>query len=81
MNIIQQTGIQTFELTNRGHHMTLTWENSYGWAMYTVNASVQAYNRGVAIPKYFATLHQVERQYKSWVGISVLASNAVGVAQ
>lgn len=42
--------------------------------MYVVNASVRAWNNGYAIPKFFGSLEAVEKHYKSWIGVSKLAS-------
>lgn len=74
MNAIQMTADNSFSLVARGCRMTLRKENDGRWVMYTVNAMVMAYNRGFATPKYFATLEDVERRYKTWRGIAALAS-------
>ncbi len=72
MNAIQQLDDNTFYLESRGNKMTLRRiHNCFGeWEMMTNNASVRAYRTpGV---KYFDDLAQVEKQYKSWRGISAL---------
>lgn len=43
--------------------------------MFTVNASVRAYNNGYALPKYFRGLEDVEKRYKSWQGIARLVES------
>lgn len=72
-NVIQMISDTEFKLTRGGHQMTLKMEQGL-WAMYTVNAAVRAWNRGHAFPKYFATLDEVESNYKSWRGIATLAT-------
>ena len=71
---IQMVDENTFKLNTRGCEMTLKRDGD-GWEMYTVNAAVKAWNRGVAIPKFFATLAEVEAKYKTWSGISSLVEN------
>jgi hypothetical protein len=72
---IVMTGEKEFKLTARGCDFTLVFDVQRNeWAMYTVNAMVRAYNRGYAIPKFFATLAEVEAKYKAWRGIAVLAA-------
>lgn len=70
-NAIQMIDENTFKLTARGSEMTLVRESGE-WVMYTVNASVRAWNNGFSIPKYFKTLADVEARYKTWRGIAVL---------
>lgn len=62
-----------YSLSSRGCEYTLKFENGR-WAMYVVNAAVRAWNRGFATPKYFDNLAAVEKKYKAWVGIEVLAA-------
>lgn len=73
-NAIQMVSETEYTLINKGHAMTLKKEDG-SWVMYTMNAAVKAYNRGFPIPKYFASLQAVEKNYKSWAGISQLATN------
>lgn len=70
MNIIQ-TGNNTYEMSIRGAHMTLTYRPSVcgNWEMTTINAAALAWNR-IVMPKNFKTLAEVEAKYKSWRGIS-----------
>lgn len=70
--MIQQIDENTYYQQVRGQTMTLI-RSGDEWAMYTVNAVVRAYNRGVAMPKYFPTLEAVEAKYKTWRGIAALA--------
>lgn len=63
-----------YQCTARGSEMTLVREGNQ-WAMYTVNASVRAYNNGHAMPKYFRSLEDVEKKYKSWQGIAGLVES------
>lgn len=54
----------------RGNKMTL--EYSYAdssWMVITQNASNRAYNRGMPMPRYFNTLIDVEKAYKSFKGV------------
>jgi hypothetical protein len=75
VNAIIQTGAKEYKLTARGNEFTLRFDDIFGqWAMYTVNAAVRAWNRGFAIPKFFDTLEDVERAYKSWKGIVALVA-------
>lgn len=72
-NAIIQTGEKEFQLTARGNEFTLSFNaNRDQWQMMTVNAAVRAWNRGFAIPKFFATLEEVEAKYKAWRGIVAL---------
>lgn len=73
-NIIQQTGINTFQLIDNGLEMRLTWDDMLGtWVMHTYGRRYRA--------KHFVTLQQVEKKFPQWWGISFLATNAVGVMQ
>lgn len=69
--VIQMIDENTFTLNARGCEMTLR-RVADGWEMYTVNAIVKAFNRGHAIPKFFASLPEVETKYKTWVGVTAL---------
>lgn len=71
--MIQKISENEYLQTYRGNEMTLI-RYSDGWRMYTVNAMVRAYRNGYAAGKYFASLTAVEKHYKSWRGISVLAN-------
>lgn len=73
-NTIQQIKPNVFFTKSRGSEMTLTKiKNSLGnWQMETSNASQRAH-RGLGI-KYFDSLEHVEKQYKSWQGITQMAS-------
>jgi hypothetical protein len=62
-----------YALSARGCDYTLKLENGR-WAMYVVNATVRAWNRGFAQPKYFDDLAAVEAKYKAWAGIEILAT-------
>lgn len=74
-NAIMMTGENEFFLIARGAEMTLKRDEVRGeWVMYTVNAMVQAYNRGFATPKFFHSLAEVEAKYKTWRGIAALAA-------
>lgn len=74
-NAILMTGDKEFKLTARGCDFTLSFDAERNeWVMHTVNAMVHAYNRGHAIPKFFASLADVEAKYKSWRGIAALAA-------
>lgn len=73
--MIEQVNEQEFKLKVRGHNMTLRFNNQYKcWQMFTMNASVKAYNNGISFPKDFDSLEAVEAAYKSWKGIAALAS-------
>lgn len=69
--MIQQLNRYEFFLKAHGNEMTLL-KTVDGWEMFTVNATVRAFNRGFAIPKFFPTIEAVESKYKSWKGISKL---------
>lgn len=72
---IIQTGPDHFELSIRGAHMTLRRisKNWGEWEMTTDNASARAWApRGLVMPKYFASLAEIESHYKSWRGIAAL---------
>jgi hypothetical protein len=71
--MIQQISNTEFRLSARGSDMTLVNNNGI-WEMYVVNAAVKAYRRGIASPKRFSTLAEVEEKYNSWIGISALAN-------
>ncbi len=58
-----------YKCVNRGHEMTLL-KTSFGWEMYTSNASVWAWRTSGA--SFFYTLSEVEARYKSWQGIKAL---------
>ncbi len=76
MKAIIQLDSKTFYLETRGNKMTLSHkEDALGeyWEMFTDNASRRAY-RGLGI-KQFASLEAVEKQYKSWRGVSTLLAN------
>jgi len=73
-NVIEVINETTFKLSSRGNDYTLVKEK-HEWAMYVVNASVRAWRNGFAIPKHFKTLKDVEKKYKSWVGISELTED------
>lgn len=62
-----------FKRETPGTTMDLMFERDQ-WAMYTVNATVRAYNRGIATPKFFKDLKAVEDKYKTWKGIVALAA-------
>lgn len=68
---IQQTGPDCYVMKRGGHDMTLR-RTSAGWEMTVVNAAVRAHNNGVAFPKVFKNLREVESRYKLWSGISKL---------
>lgn len=70
-NAIEVIDENTYRLVARGNEMTLT-RLADGWSMSTVNAAVRAWNRGYAVPKGFATLADVEAQYKTWRGVAAL---------
>lgn len=73
--MIQQLDETTFYLESRGNKMTLSLvSDSWGhhWQMQTDNASHRAY-RGLGV-KEFATLEEVEKNYKSWRGIAALVN-------
>lgn len=72
-NVIIQVSDQHFQLTARGSDMNLKFEDGW-WVMYTVNATVRAYRRGIAMPKFHKTLSEVEGKYRTWAGIAALAS-------
>lgn len=74
--MIEQINDYTFKVVSRGSEMTLVKERDE-WVMYTVNAMVKVYNNGFAIPKYFPTLKDVEKKYKSWRGISSLLDSNI----
>ncbi len=76
-NYINMLSSTKYYLESRGNKMTLVKEGDE-WAMYVVNASVRAWRRGYAIPRYFASLDEVEKKYKTWRGISQLATNPQG---
>jgi hypothetical protein len=79
-NAIQKTGDNEYKLMARGCDFTLTFDaKSKKWEMYTVNASVRAYNNGYAIPKFFDSLDEVEAKYKSWRGIKALIESTPAV--
>ena len=60
-----------FYLESRGHKMTLTFDNNLNlWEMHTDNASSRAW-RGLGV-RFFDSLEEVERSYKSWRGVSQL---------
>lgn len=71
--MIQQVSNTEFRLRSRGADMTLIKRNER-WEVYVVNATVKAYRRGVASPKYFDNLAEIESKYKSWAGISALVN-------
>lgn len=72
--MIKQLNLTTFELSARGNEMTLKWNDTYDcWEMLTVNASTRAYNGVMPSIKFFDSLEQVEKKYKSWRGIVALA--------
>lgn len=62
----------SYAVTARGNKMILRREKSSlgGWSVTTDNASHRAY-RGLGI-RYFSSLEDVEENYKSWRGISLL---------
>lgn len=74
MNSIQMIDENTYFLKARGNEMTLNRENDDSeWAklrMITSNASVRAY--GTLGVKYFSSLKEVEKSYKTWRGIEAL---------
>jgi hypothetical protein len=71
-NNIIKVNDQHFKLTARGSEMNLKFEDGW-WVMYTVNATVRAFRRGFAIPKFHKTLKDVEDKYKTWAGIAAIA--------
>jgi hypothetical protein len=61
----------SFYLESRGHKMKLSFDASLNlWEMHTDNASRRAY-RGLGL-KFFCSLDEIERTYKSWRGVSLL---------
>ena len=70
---IVQVSNHHFKRETPGTSMDLKFEGDR-WAMYTVNATVRAYNRGIATPKFFKDLKAVEEKYKTWKGIAALAA-------
>lgn len=74
MQAIQQIDENTYTLSARGSDMKLKRREKGGWEMFTDNASRRAH-RGLG-HKTFATLLEVEAQYKSWRGISKLVEES-----
>lgn len=65
-----------FFLVSRGHKMILTFDQVLGrWEMHTDNAASRAW-RTLGI-KIFNSLEEVERSYKSWRGVSQLATGTI----
>ncbi|MGP5159884.1 hypothetical protein [Pseudoalteromonas prydzensis] len=73
-NSIQMLSDSKFHLKARGNDFTLEKGANGKWYMTVMNAAVEAYNNGFAMPKEFDTLEQVEQAYKSWKGISQLVN-------
>jgi len=71
--MIEKISDTEYMLVSRGAEMTLIRADGQ-WEMYVVNASVRAWRNGVAIPKFFSTLEDVETRYKSWRGIAELVN-------
>lgn len=76
---------KVFYTESRGSKMTLKFEpdsynNDIKWVMLTTNASNRAYNRGIPMPKYFASLEAVEAHYKTWKGVSKLVDESALMA-
>ncbi len=63
-----------YTLDSRGSKFTLKKEAEL-WVMYVTNAATKAYRRGYCVPKYFDSLKDVEKKYKSWYGISQLVND------
>lgn len=73
-NQINVLDANRFHLESRGNVMTLVFDAEFNWwEMHTDNASHRAYG-GPGI-RIFDDLKQVEKAYKSWKGISVLAED------
>ena len=72
---ITMVSLNKFTTSVRGHNFTIERMPTGIWWVIVVNASVHAYNGGVAMPKEFDTLEEVEARYKSLRGISELVSD------
>jgi hypothetical protein len=72
--MIQMISDTHFELTTRGHTMTLSATRGSGWVMVTRNASTRAFNGRLGSYKHFGTLAEVENHYRSWRGLSILVA-------
>ena len=73
-NNIIKVNDRHYKLTARGSEMNLKLDDEGYWVMYTVNASVRAWSRGIPMPKSHKSLEEVEQRYKTWAGIAALAS-------
>ncbi|WP_219096221.1 hypothetical protein [Pseudomonas sp. UMAB-40] len=71
MSAIEQIGDNRYSLKARGTSMVLEQVNG-GWRVKTKNAATRAWSMGGESWKEFATLAQVEANYKSWRGIAAL---------
>lgn len=76
MKAIELNADGSYALRANGCDMTLRREGDQ-WVMYSLNAMVRAYRNGYAIPKFFASLADVEAKYKAWRGIAALAGEGV----
>ena len=72
---IQQIDDNSYTVTSRGTHMVLE-KHGDGWRMKTKNAATRVWGMGGESWKDFASLEEVERNYKSWRGIAVLVGDA-----
>lgn len=75
MATIQQIDDNSYTVTTRGCRMVLE-KHRGGWRMKTVNAATRVWGMGGESWKDFGSLEEVERNYKSWRGIAVLADGA-----
>jgi hypothetical protein len=69
--MIQQIDQNTFQQSKGPNLMTLKRSDHGGWEMMTSNPSTRAWNRMPSI-KRFASLVEVESNYKSWFGVTKL---------
>ncbi|EAZ97229.1 hypothetical protein [Marinobacter sp. ELB17] len=72
-NTITKVDNNTYKTQARGSHMTLI-RTSGGWEVWTTNASTRAWC-GMPGIRLFNNLAGVEAHYKSWKGITQLASD------
>lgn len=74
-NAITMVNDKKYTLRARGCDFTLEQQENGKWWMTVMNAAVRAYNNGFSMPKEFDSLKDVEKQYKSWAGISQLVES------
>lgn len=69
--MIQQIDSDTYQQSKGAHTMTLKRASEGRWEMMTSNPSTRAWNRMPSI-KTFPSLADVEKNYKSWFGVTQL---------